>query len=55
MFMTSLFELKYMGYISQTKQSTYIFKKNFFGKVKQHKMNQKSDEQLDNEKKDIMR
>ena len=28
MFIVSLQELKYMGYISQTKQNTFIFKKN---------------------------
>lgn len=33
-FMTALGELKYMGYLSQTKQSTFIFRKNYFGKAK---------------------
>lgn len=44
MFISSLIELKYMGYISQTKQSTFVFKKNFFGKVKQQKGDQKTEE-----------
>ena len=32
MFKKSLFNLKYMGFISATRQSMFIFKKNFFGK-----------------------
>ena len=37
MFQTALGELKYMGYLSQTKQSTFIFRKNYFGKAKHQK------------------
>ena len=34
MFLQALRELKYMGYLSQTKVSTFIFKKNYYGKAK---------------------
>lgn len=55
MFITALTELKYMGYLSQTRQSTYIFKKNFFGKVKHNKQTVKSEEQMQKEQEDIKR
>lgn len=32
-------ELKYMGFISATKQSTFLFKKNVFGKPKYYSTN----------------
>jgi hypothetical protein len=35
MFLRALSELKYMGIVSATKQSTFIFKKNVYGKPKQ--------------------
>ena len=34
MFLSSLIELKYLGYISQTDENKFIFKKNYYGKVK---------------------
>ncbi len=32
MFLVALQNLKYMGYVSPTKQSIFLFKKNFYGK-----------------------
>jgi hypothetical protein len=36
-FMRALSDLKYMGVVSTTKQHTFIFKKNVFGKAKYYK------------------
>ena len=44
MFIAALSELKYMGYLSQTRQSQFIFRKNYFGKPKVYKNIVKSDE-----------
>lgn len=49
MFSKALFELKYMGFVSQTKQSTFIFRKNFFGKAKFQKVMRKTDMQQEKE------
>lgn len=46
-FLQTLQELKYMGYISQTKQSTFIFKKNYFGKPKHGRHTTKTEQQLE--------
>ena len=54
-FMTALGELKYMGYLSQTKQSTFIFRKNYFGKAKHQKHTKKTDTQIDKDREDIKR
>jgi hypothetical protein len=43
MFLQALRELKYMGYLSQTKVSTFIFRKNYFGKAKHQKTVVKTD------------
>ena len=32
MFLVALQNLKYMGYVSSSKQSQFLFKKNYFGK-----------------------
>ena len=53
MFLQALRELKYMGYISQTRQSTFIFKKNYFGKARLPRVIQKTEAQLEQEKRDI--
>ena len=55
MFLQALSELKYMGYLSQTKQSTFIFKKNYFGKAKHSKAVHKTEKELDQEQKEIRR
>ena len=47
MFLTALGELKYMGYLSQTKQSTFIFRKNYFGKAKHQKHAVKNEHQIE--------
>ena len=36
-FLIALSDLKYMGIVSATKQSTFLFKKNIFGKPKLYK------------------
>lgn len=55
MFLKALQEIKYMGYASQTKQSTFIFKKNYFGKTKHSRVPFKTEEQMNTEMKDIHR
>jgi hypothetical protein len=47
MFTTALGELKYMGYLSQTKQSAFIFRKNYFGKAKHQKHTLKNEHQME--------
>ena len=55
MFLQALKDLKYMGYVSQTKISTFIFKKNYYGKAKHQKTVNKNQEQKDREKFDASR
>ena len=55
MFLSALKDLKYMGYVSQTKISTFIFKKNYYGKAKHQKTLNKNQEQKDREKFDASR
>jgi hypothetical protein len=55
MFLQALKELKYMGYLSQTKISTFIFKKNYFGKAKHQKSIAKTDQQKERDKLDTLR
>lgn len=54
-FLESLKELKFMGYLSQTKQSPFIFKKNYFGKARHAKVMVKTQEQAEQENRDIQR
>ena len=45
-FNLAIADLKYMGYISATRLSTYIFKKNIFGKPKYYSTNLKINESV---------
>lgn len=55
MFLSALRELKYMGLLSQTRQSTFIFKKNYFGKCKHLKQIVKTNAQLEQEQRAVQR
>ena len=44
MFNEAMASLKYMGYVSATRQSTFIFKKNIFGKPKYYSTDLKINE-----------
>ena len=55
MFLQALSELKYMGYVSQTKQSSFIFKKNYFGKASHQKSIHKSEKDVEREQEIINR
>ena len=50
LFTQALSELKYMGYLSQTRQSSFIFKKNYFGKAKNQKNLTKTEKEMEREK-----
>ena len=50
-FNSAIAQLKYMGFISATRQNTYLFKKNIFGKPKYYSTSVEG-EQLDMGKKE---
>lgn len=44
-FMRALSDLKFMGIVSTTRQNTFVFKKNIFGKARLHKNLAQQDKQ----------
>jgi len=53
LFRYALGGLKYMGYVSQTRQSPFLFKRNYFGKVRHLQLLEKTEDQRENDRKKL--